>query len=231
MNKKGTHVDWVISMGIFIVYVFALFILLRPGIKPVHRPVTLLNVLEEGFSEEVMWTVKVVPLFVRNCGSSIDGDTPSVSIEDSSGSWNLGIIKDEIKVDEKTWNNKLVCSGDLDLERSGKDIQFNFYFYEVNEGIPSFVEDCSSDCLVDIGIVEDIEGIDTGKLSGLIDYDALHELWEIPEGKEFAILKNTDELVGVKPDSQANVFVRKITTQTVSKEGYTEPISIYLQVW
>ena len=62
MNKKGTHVDWVISMGIFIVYVFALFILLRPGIKPVHRPVTLLNVLEEGFREEVMWTVKVVPL-------------------------------------------------------------------------------------------------------------------------------------------------------------------------
>jgi len=43
MNKKGTHVDWVISMGIFTVYIFALFIFLRPGIKPVYRPVTLLD--------------------------------------------------------------------------------------------------------------------------------------------------------------------------------------------
>ena len=49
MNKKGGHVDWVISMGIFIVYIFALFILIRPGVRPIYRPVTLLNNLQENF--------------------------------------------------------------------------------------------------------------------------------------------------------------------------------------
>ena len=38
MSKKGsTHVDWAISMGIFLTYILTMFILIQPGIEPIQK--------------------------------------------------------------------------------------------------------------------------------------------------------------------------------------------------
>ena len=49
-NKKGlAYIDWIISMGLFIVVVIAIFAFLKPGAKPIHESKGLINILETNF--------------------------------------------------------------------------------------------------------------------------------------------------------------------------------------
>ena len=50
LNKKGLHyVDWVISMGTFIIAIIAILIYLKPGVKPEYNRESLLSIIETNF--------------------------------------------------------------------------------------------------------------------------------------------------------------------------------------
>jgi len=51
MKKGASHVDWAISMGIFLVFIMLTFIFLRPGTEPVYKGDMLLKVVEDGLNE------------------------------------------------------------------------------------------------------------------------------------------------------------------------------------
>lgn len=242
MNKKGTHVDWVISMGIFTLYVFALFLFLRPGIKPVHKPVTLLDALERHFNEEVMWEIKKVPLFIRKCSGTTDtGEVAnSIWIKDGGNCWSSSKVEDPDYPTKEFPGNEIVCA-EADFIRSQLSIPFYFYFYTNQEEIcvPNFVYDCvisnPENCEADIGVPEDIKGIRSTSFNALKsdEYDIIRSRWEgISVGKEFAIFDDDGVyIVGKKPPEVVDVFVRKITTQIVDKQGVVTPIGIFLQIW
>lgn len=243
MNKKGTHVDWVISMGIFLVYVFALFILLRPGIKPVHRPITLLNILEENFEKEVMWAVKMVPLFIRTCPASTVESPSSIKINFAEGSSTVWRFRRAVDSAGASVESGLGTSFNYECISSNPSVIYLYLSqgenvkYDPDEKLNLEEAECTSaECDVEVGIMEDIKGINS-VLLGLItsdiaeDYELLHDSWGIPEGKGFAVLEDTNKIIGAKPETQANVFVRKITTQKVTSEGDLTPTAIYLQIW
>lgn len=85
INKKGDgHVDWIISIGIFLVYLLGMFVLIKPGVMPVYDYDTLLDIVEEHFKEDVKvvkdgdiltdfgglyWTLYKTPLFVESVPS------------------------------------------------------------------------------------------------------------------------------------------------------------------
>ena len=102
-NKKGIHyVDWVISMGTFIIAVIAILIYIKPGVKPEYNKESLLNMVETNFLNETNWVIRKIPLFIRNLdqqysinqdafvqlsysnGFSLDVDTPGNIIQDGS---------------------------------------------------------------------------------------------------------------------------------------------------
>ncbi len=239
MNKKGGHVDWVISMGIFIIYIFALFVLLRPGVKPIYRPTALLDNLEEQFNEDVIWVVKTVPLFIRKCRTSPERESPSeISVDDENGNWTLAGVKD---INGESKSKTLICDIEFVFKKNENYFPFYFYFYESLEGIPNFMVKCVPDdpdyCNAELGIVGNIRGLNYEVLSSL-DYAELKSEWGIPQEKEFSIY--VDEIDGstydyniesVKPSEQANVFVRRIDNQIVNENGYTVPVVVYLRVW
>ena len=51
--KNGAiHVDWAISMGLFLLYTFLLFIMIKPGAEVEHKPDSLFTIMENNFFEE-----------------------------------------------------------------------------------------------------------------------------------------------------------------------------------
>ena len=78
MNKRGIaeHVDWVIAVAIFFVYLTIILTFFKPGIKPMINPNTLLNIVEDNFKQDVTWTLVKTPIFLYSVQyKSSDGKT------------------------------------------------------------------------------------------------------------------------------------------------------------
>ncbi len=58
MKKGATHVDWAISMGIFLVYVMLMLIFLRPASQPTYSGNTLLDTIYSGLKDDTTYTVQ-----------------------------------------------------------------------------------------------------------------------------------------------------------------------------
>ena len=64
MKKGATHVDWVISMGIFIVFLLIVLIFLKPGVEPIEKEDTLLDILNIGFDNMTKYNIEKTPLII-----------------------------------------------------------------------------------------------------------------------------------------------------------------------
>ena len=135
MNKKGSHVDWAISIGIFLVYLIGLFILLRPGVTPVHKPEGLLNILEDRFNEEVMWEVREIPLFIDICKleTTSGGDLAcEISVEDENEQFTISNIvceEGDCLNTENIQGNSIVCEGTNEKPNLGEDSSFRLTYH------------------------------------------------------------------------------------------------------
>lgn len=58
MRKGTSHVDWAISMGIFLVYVLLTFIFLKPASESVYSENTLLETVYTGLKGDASYTIK-----------------------------------------------------------------------------------------------------------------------------------------------------------------------------
>lgn len=70
-NKKaiGNDIDWIIAMGIFLIYLVMTLVYFKPGVKPVFNPDNLLDIVDENFGKTAYWEVTTQPMFVSrlNC--------------------------------------------------------------------------------------------------------------------------------------------------------------------
>ncbi len=66
MNKRGVggHVDWIIGIGLFLVYVALIFAFFKPGIEEVFQSDTLLDIVETNFHMASTWNLTRTPLFL-----------------------------------------------------------------------------------------------------------------------------------------------------------------------
>ena len=67
MSKGATHIDWILSTGLFIVSIALAFIFFRPGIAPRISEQSSLDILVDAFNENFVWEVKTTPYFVDEC--------------------------------------------------------------------------------------------------------------------------------------------------------------------
>lgn len=67
MKKRGvTQVDWVISLGVFVLFLLLFFLLVRPVLFPPTEVTGLTDKLNKGFRDSVEWQILKTPLFVEN---------------------------------------------------------------------------------------------------------------------------------------------------------------------
>ncbi len=78
MNNKGlSYIDWSISIGIFVIFILALFIVVVPSLDRRLDERYLVSVAETGVKEETYHTIFELPLFVY---SSYEQSNSQVSI-------------------------------------------------------------------------------------------------------------------------------------------------------
>ncbi|MEK6861417.1 MAG: hypothetical protein AABY07_05585, partial [Nanoarchaeota archaeon] len=67
-NKKGAeHVDWAISIGIFILFLLSILVYIKPVYKPTYEAETLGEMVKNSFLSENNATIYKLPLKVSSC--------------------------------------------------------------------------------------------------------------------------------------------------------------------
>ncbi len=65
MNKRGeSHVDWAVSMGIFLVYILSMFMLIQPGIQPFYNEENLVSVIEGKLKSDLNHDILRAPIYL-----------------------------------------------------------------------------------------------------------------------------------------------------------------------
>ncbi len=217
MPKKGfaSHIDWAISVGVFVVYVLLLFIFLRPGAQPVYLQGNLLKIVESGFNEDVVYSVDKIPLFIRPNGNnfpSAPGDY-QLAIENvdfpfaSYDSENFTLIlqnKSELPFQielRPTAYDSLRFNSSF----SGNDVNYIFFLLYSSEHRYDRSLGTDSDRLLykpgldsspditnftyEFGVKDTVSGLSVDKLSSLpTDYGALKLRWKFPADRDFSVV-------------------------------------------
>ncbi len=87
-KKGGIHVDWAISMGLFLVYVILLFIILKPGSYAIHKPESLFTIIENTFINNTQISIREVQFNVKHC---IEGR--EIILEDKNHNYRFSEVK------------------------------------------------------------------------------------------------------------------------------------------
>ncbi len=75
LDKRGIghEIDWIISAGLFILSITFIFILFKPGVTPVYDSQTLLDIAQDGFNKDVVYSITKTPLFLTPTAPPIFG--------------------------------------------------------------------------------------------------------------------------------------------------------------
>ncbi len=111
MQKRGdSHVDWVISVGIFLVYVVTLLAFIKLTYKPIYEGEVLLNILQNNFEEKYVWNMTKIPIFVT-------GSTEESCFENPN---NKNFKLKLIEFTNPSWDKK-----NMFIKKDGKFIDFD----------------------------------------------------------------------------------------------------------
>src|SRR3989344_8016480 len=214
MKRGFSHLDWVISMGIFLVAILSIFVYIRPFSTNIYGAEDLVDLVKEKFNEEAYWTIKKLPLFVESC-SAVGGEfRVELAFEND---WRT--LEGETSFTTDRAGTHILYLHNLDSNKT----------FAVNLGVsPSNCEDKAR-----LGVVENTIGI-SDELVGILKgagYDTLSNLWRFPPGKDFAIFIDQQKIIGKEPHQKANIYAEQIRDFAVSKDGNLREVIISFRVW
>jgi hypothetical protein len=65
MKKRGaSHVDWAISMGMFVIYILSMFIIVQPGVQKVFKEDNMMQIAEEGLDLNTGFYLEKTPFTI-----------------------------------------------------------------------------------------------------------------------------------------------------------------------
>ena len=190
MGKKGaSHIDWVISVGVFIIYILLLLTWIKPSYKPVFEEVALIDIVKNGIIEKHTVTVSKSFVVFDGCAAGTNQKTIALS------SYMPGVVADHFKVLKKDGTDaNYISSASIGLQRAGKNeywiIGSPFYSgYGTNPGSLPLGEDPS--CGVVFGEPITKRGLSNINLPG---FDPSTWSKKFPDSREFKVI--VDDLAG-----------------------------------
>lgn len=262
MNKKGdVHVDWIISAGIFILAVVAIFVFFRPlDVKEVDKTVLLKTVID-GFNRDFKWEVKTTPLFVKTC-QQYANPTPPPAVLDASIVISLENEWQISKLFYRGTDEQVEVSGapgtiNCDQANEASEIRAGNSFYiedddqavflityknvNLNLGRANARASCnpndSINCEITLGRTDSFSGVNENLVSqlgtGAYDETSLRSSWNFPDKNDFWI-ESDDLTINFKtaePYEQADIVVKVEKTFKVDGTGTRIPTDIIFRVW
>jgi len=256
INKKGiTYVDWIISIGIFIIVVIALFAFLKPGIKPVFESKGLIDIVETNLFEDASWEIKNTPVIIyklTNTHTTSQGivKKSKITIKQKNPSWQFSTFYipapnpslSNLQIDITPELATIKCSTSVCTTSIGQVYLTSFKTGDEQHELKAECTPNNNDhCFHTLGSSEDIKGLSKTKIDSLknLNYNNAKQKWNYPQIKEFKIdlyytgSNQTQTILNpkTKPTIQDNVFVKEINTWLLNKTGQRTPIKINIQVW
>jgi len=229
MKKRGaTHVDWVISMSIFLLGVLTLIIFVLPLFnEPLNSEDTLLPIIEEKFVDDTYWIIKRVPLFVTSRNPSCDNGNIEVTINFEDGWYLPDGTKQEILTDPGVGEYWYSLHRDdyLNYEDLRTELDVD----------PGHCEEDPEQTYIYVGAGQNRIGISTTFLDEFRDkdYDDLRGEWNYPLANDFAIYVNDEKFPSGAPDAPGNIniFVSQYRDFIVDDEGNLTEVVVSLRAW
>ena len=249
MEKRGaTHIDWVVGMGIFIMYILLLLVWIKPGYKPVFEEGSLINIVKKHIEEDLSVEVGKTLLILDGCSAAGNKETITLSdfisgVTDDEfdvfkvldgtrasykGSATIGLYDSSLKNEYwVVWSNSFIDYGDYDPGG-------------LLDGLP---EDAT--CVASIGQTIMKKGLGSASLPGFNPSSR-----GFPESREIKILidkdaNGFDETEGdichgktgvidpcskLEPDSDV-VFVSEWRYNILDRDHNYSPVLMTIQVW
>jgi len=194
MEKKGAiHIDWVISMAIFIIYLLLLLVLIKPSYKPSFEGDVLVDIIKENFIKEN--NVEVYKTILKFDGGSSEcgcDEEPCTGYGASVANLD-GLGKNNIFVEQLNANRVRFGfqGGKIIVDTLG---EYEIYYSDILDikDHTSGLDDVNYKNCDSIAVVgEDIPYIglsDTLAIGG--NYEDVKIAWDFPEARDFKIEAN-----------------------------------------
>src|SRR3989338_7261681 len=124
MKKGDSHIDWALSLGIFLVYILFLFLFIKPGVREIYEEKNLISIAENNFQKSAVSMVERIPIVlssskielnsnILNGASNSDWAVASIDYQIISSQFSSGNLKAEagFSTGEIMW---LLNSNDFD---------------------------------------------------------------------------------------------------------------------
>jgi len=246
MKRGLTHIDWAISIGLFILYLVIIFILFKPGITEEYTPDFLSSIIKQGIETNSSITLERTPIFIEAHTIASDGDY-ELEIENINF-WidgNSTIVNQSLAIkpfDYDSFGNKLYFEGHL---IQGEKTKFWVLTSDSINHIPnpSLATPVDTDNIsYAFGVKEKISGIYKEKFENEInntDYNSLKTQWNYPQRKEFEIfiyegLDLTNPIYTISEKSAINnekVNVLQWSDWFINNDSSRSIITIMVRTW
>jgi hypothetical protein len=247
MKKKGaSHIDWVVSIGIFIVYILLLLVWIKPSYKPVFEESSLINIVKGNIEKDIddsgfTWKV-TTNLLKLDC----TGGTGTYDVDDFDDLI-PGLSVNHFDVRKTSDDTRADYEGKLKVNLYSASGKNNYWVisssanYGQNSGDLGVINPAIS-CdhiggqpIVKVGFTNNLlQGLNPSKVSG----------WGFPDSRDFKIILddlnngitcygrdgsvNCDSL---EPDSNAVVYASEWRYNILDAQGDSEPVLLNILVW
>ena len=248
MNNKGlSYIDWSISIGIFVIFVLALFILVVPSLDRRLDENYLISIAETGFKENTYYTIYKLPLFIDSSSSyssvKINIDLPMYPANYNS----LGIVDESFnEIDKNVTTHKF---GPVDISNGVNTFNFLYLFNEFHTYpfLPGGTNlNCGSDISCTFGIEEKLRGFSRDKLDNLFvcgeysTYTSFKGDVSYPEQRELSVLlyEGTGFEGNVlynctfkEPENLDQVYALNWKDNILNFNGSLEEVTVLIRTW
>jgi hypothetical protein len=227
-DKKGSHVEVIISFVIFVTFVFFIFSIIEPSIKTQENKESILNNAEFEIINRISSPMTIITVNLANGGNDCVDLTNLMS---DLGIENNIIVKDDLG---RAINSNADGSSLEINRRSTSDTFFKIYysreFSELDEG-----SGCPS-INYEFGLTKTNDYIFETRMFDLIneDYETLKSDLKIPEGVEFGYgikLANGTTFETEGKELSTNTYIRETPIKYVDSNGNILMGFLKTKVW
>ncbi|MFH0752740.1 MAG: hypothetical protein V1914_04055 [archaeon] len=218
MNKKGAnHIDWAVSMGIFLVYILSMFILIQPGIQPFYSEDNLFQVVESQLDLDLDYEILRAPIYLDIISGAFPAASSGVYIQTELTDFGLNpdmsdlrfvyITPEgqEVEAPFLVKNGFILFNSPYPLQSQKIEGTHTFVIYYSKDKFKQTLVPTLSKLfekkIITPGTIEHLKGINERELkdfatlncSDLESYEELKEAWNFPIGKEFSLYYVTTE--------------------------------------
>lgn len=257
-SKKGLgYVDWVISVGVFLIYVLLIFVYFKPSfIFEEYNPDNLLGLVEKGLKDDGYWQMSRLPLFID------EGPTYAVLPKETANIPLIpGLILNDIFIgplDETGVTHYDIVGSDLYISiptifGGGDEESFWIYNFDGASSNHNYFTgvDCSiigncaqgntDDLFYSYGVMENFVGFKFDKLQDINtnwdgDYEGLKNKWRFPKNKDFGISISPPCTFAYNWDPynlppEKDVFALQWADYCIKEDGKKEIVTVQVRIW